>query len=192
MNDMTLTQQGGGCVHGFGTSRNWEEHSMQFITHPLDVGQGADGYSCPGTPFTPSGVVLRSTDTLNATAVDERSYFNNHEYFRINQSKLASAHRFVDWSQAITTIPWQPGKAEIAWHAGPVANHRYLGIEWCETDDHDLFAQGNDNFVRTMRTILDWYQWPVDDQHVYSHAQISAMFGVCASGSCRNIFEGQP
>ena len=27
-----------------------------------------------------------------------------------------------------------------------------------------------------MRTILDWYRWPVDAQHVFSHAEISSLY----------------
>lgn len=138
---------------------------MQFTTALLEM-----GHNRPGTPFTPSGLVLHSTDDLNAVAMDIRNYFNN------NTSAQASAHLSVDWSQAVTMIPWQPGQAEIAWHAGPTANHRYIGIEWCETDDPALFAQGYANFVGTARTVLDWHRWPVDGAHVFSHAQISATY----------------
>lgn len=138
---------------------------MQFATALLEMGRNR-----PGTAFTPSGLVLHSTDDLNAVAMDIRNYFNN------NPGEQASAHLSVDWGQAVTMIPWQPGKAEIAWHAGPTANHRYVGVEWCETDNPTLFAQGYANLVSTARTILDWYRWPVDGGHVFSHAQISATY----------------
>lgn len=138
---------------------------MQFTTDLLVV-----GHNRPGTSLNPAGVVLHSTDDLNATAVAIRNYFDN------NPGAQASAHLSVDWTEAVTMIPWQPGKAEVAWHAGPTANHRYIGIEWCETDDQNLFAQGYANFVGTARTILDWYRWPVDSAHVFSHAQISEIY----------------
>jgi len=138
---------------------------MQFVTQLLDP-----GHNRPGTGLLPSGIVLHSTDDLSATSVDIRNYFNN------NPQVQASAHLVVDWTQAVTMIPWQPGQTELAWHAGPTANHRYLGIEWCETDDPALFGQGYANYTATVRTILDWYRWPVDAQHVFSHAQISSLY----------------
>lgn len=138
---------------------------MQFIVDLLET-----GHNRPGTSFSPSGIVLHSTDDLNATATAIRNYFNN------NPGAQASAHLAVDWTQAVTMIPWQPGKSEIAWHAGPTANRRYLGIEWCETDDPSLFAQGYGNFLTIVRTILDMYRWPVDPAHVFSHAQTSQLF----------------
>lgn len=138
---------------------------MQFLTNLLDA-----GHNRPGTSLAPSGIVVHSTDDLNATAVDIRNYFNN------NPGVQASAHLAVDWSQAVTLIPWQPGVAEIAWHAGATANQRFIGIEWCETDQPDLFAQGYANGVAVARTILDWYGWPVDVAHIFSHAQISDLY----------------
>jgi len=140
---------------------------MQFNTMLLGLG-GA--HNRPGTSFVPTGLVLHSTDTPNATALDERNYFNNHS------GEPSSAHMVVDWHQAVTIIPWQPGKAEVAWHAGPTANSKFLGVECCESDDPDKFAQGYLNFISTARTILDWYEWPVDGEHLFAHAQTSALF----------------
>jgi len=138
---------------------------MNFFDDLLEV-----GHNRPGTPFAPAGIVLHSTDTPSATASRIRDFFNSHP------EDQASAHACVDWTQAVTMIPWQPGKAEIAWHAGPTANHRFLGIEWCETDDPALFAQGYANYVAAVRAVLDLYQWPVDDAHVWSHDRISSTF----------------
>lgn len=138
---------------------------MEVITDLLEV-----GHNRPATTFSPTGVVVHSTDDLNATAPAIRNFFNN------NPDRQASAHLSIDWSQAVTMIPWQPGEAEIAWHAGPTANHRYLSVEWCETDDPNLFAQGYANCMTIVRTILDWYRWPVDAEHVFSHAQTSQLF----------------
>ncbi len=138
---------------------------MDFVDALLEP-----GHNRPGTPLSPSGIVLHSTATLGATAVQIRDYFNN------TPRAQASAHICVDWTQAITMIPWQPGKAEIAWHAGPTANHLFLGIEWSETNDSDLFAEGYANYVAAVRTILDLYGWPVDEGHVWSHERISYTF----------------
>lgn len=138
---------------------------MDFVENLLEI-----GHNRPGTRLTPQGIVLHSTATPGATALQERNYFNTHV------AAKASAHVFVDWTQAMTTIPWKPGKAEIAWHAGPTANHRFLGIECCETNDPDLYAAGLANFVEAACTIIDLYGWPVDDAHVWSHNRISATF----------------
>ncbi len=138
---------------------------MNFVDALLEV-----GHNRPGTHFSPTGIVLHSTDTPGASAAQIRSFFDSHP------ADQASAHVCVDWVQAVTMIPWQPGTAEIAWHAGPTANHRFLGIEWCETDDATLFAQGYANFVAAVRVIIDAYGWPVDDAHVWSHERISNTF----------------
>jgi N-acetylmuramoyl-L-alanine amidase CwlA len=138
---------------------------MNFFEDFLEL-----GHNRPGTPFVPSGIVLHSTDTPGATAAQIRNAFDSHP------KDQASAHACVDWIRAVTMIPWQPGKAEIAWHAGPTANHRFLGIEWCETGDPALFAQCYANYVAAVRAILDLHHWPADDAHVWSHERISSTF----------------
>lgn len=138
---------------------------MNFVDELLEV-----GHNRPGTAFTPTGIVLHSTDTPQAPAAQIRNFFDSHP------ADQASAHVCVDWIQVVTMIPWRPGTAEIAWHAGPTANHRFLGIEWCETDDATLFAQGYANYLAAVRAIIDAYTWSVDDAHVWSHERISNTF----------------
>jgi N-acetylmuramoyl-L-alanine amidase CwlA len=66
------------------------------------------------------GTVLHETATPGASDENERAYFNS-------AYRGASAHAFVDYNSITQTVPW----TEQAWHAGPTANKRYIGIELC-------------------------------------------------------------
>lgn len=118
-------------------------------------------YNRPGTPLTPQGFVIHCTDTPGATAQNEHDYFNSGD-------RQASAHYFVDASQIIRCIP----ENEIAWHAGPTANHKYLSVEMCEVEPFD------EVWKRTVWLVADAcvrYGWNTAD-NVFSHRGVSAMY----------------
>ena len=77
--------------------------------------------------LSPIGLCLHETATPGATALNEYNYFNN------NSNIGASAHGFIDWNMYIQTIPYN----EIAWHAGPTANGKYIGIEMCRPKSYN-------------------------------------------------------
>ena len=79
-----------------------------------------------GSRLKPIGIVVHETATPGATAEREYQYFNSAD-------RGASAHAFVDGEDVIQTIPYD----EVAWHAGPTANSRYIGIELCRPSGHD-------------------------------------------------------
>ena len=132
---------------------------------PLEIGLG---HSRPGASLRPVGLVLHSTADPGATARQIRDYFNTH--------RGASTHLVVDWTEIVELIPWEPGVAEIAWHAGPTANMKFLSIEWCETTDQDRFAASYSMYIDTIAKVLMTYNWPADIDHVWSHAKVSATF----------------
>jgi N-acetylmuramoyl-L-alanine amidase len=132
------------------------EIKQQFIT-----------YNRPKTTLLPVGIVVHETATPGATAQSEYIYFNGG-------NRKASAHAFVDWMEIIQTIPW----TEQAWHAGPTANEKYLGIELCRPSTHDpakfqevwnrgvwLFAWLFLNILKKDRVTRD---------NLMSHAEVSA------------------
>ena len=110
----------------------------------------------------PQGIVLHETATPGATANDEYNYFNNGD-------RGASAHAFVDWEECIQTIPYD----EVAWHAGPSANHRYIGIEMCRPASHnpEQFKKVWDNTIDLFVSLLSFYGLSVDN--ITSHHAIS-------------------
>ena len=125
-------------------------------------------HSRPMSPLAAEGLVLHSTADPGATARQVRDYFNSH--------RGASAHVAVDWSETLVAIPWRYADAEVAWHAGPTANGRYLGMELCESTDRDQFEASYARWTGAAAAILKAYGWPCDDAHLWSHARISATF----------------
>lgn len=77
-------------------------------------------------PLKAIGVVLHDTADPGATDEAEQKYFNN-------AYRGASAHAFVDWDSTTQLIPW----TEQAWHAGPTANKKFIGVEMCRPAKHD-------------------------------------------------------
>ena len=122
--------------------------------------------SRPRTPLKPIGLVLHDTATLGATAQNEHDYFQNH-------APRASAHAFVDWNEIHQLIPWN----EVAWHAGPTANHSRIGIELCvpKTKDQDKFNKVWNNavwmFAFLMVNVLK--ENMVTKENLMSHAEVS-------------------
>lgn len=132
------------------------------------------GINRPGTPFAqgfPLGLVQHSTATSGATAADIARYFHS--------PRDASCHLIVDWTEAVKIIPL----SEIAWHAGYTANHRYLGVELCETPLKEQFDQSIQNLLDVLEEIFRAYAWPTDyadpaneAHHFFSHNQTSLLF----------------
>lgn len=109
--------------------------------------------------LAPSGFVIHSTATPNATAQNEHDYFNGGD-------RQASAHYFADNKTIIRCIP----ENEQSWHAGQTANSKYLSVEMCEIEP---FAEV---WARTVWLVADackrhgWTTGP----NVWSHRGISA------------------
>lgn len=113
----------------------------------------------------PQGLVIHDTDNAGATAQNNRDYFN-----RVYAA--ASAHYFVDWNNVIQTIP----ESEVAWHAGPTANHRYLSLEMCEPYGHNV-AQFNSMYQKTVELAADIckrHGW--NASNIVSHYWVSMTF----------------
>ena len=82
------------------------------------------GGNRPGEPLQPKGVTVHRTGDPGATARNVRDFFDT-----VRPGAESSCHYVVDPSgEVIRCIP----ESEVAWHAGPVANHRDIGIETCE------------------------------------------------------------
>lgn len=119
-------------------------------------------YNRPGEPLKPEGVVVHSTANPGATAQAEYSYFNSGY-------RAASAHYVVDWVQIIRLIP----ENEVAWHAGPTANHRFLSVEMCEPFglDADRFDETWKRAVWLVADMCVRYGWTM--ANVLSHKEVS-------------------
>lgn len=79
----------------------------------------------PGTLLKPTEVVCHRTGNTNprADALAHYRYFSGGY-------RASSAHYFVDSRRILRTIP----ENEVAWHAGPVANAKAIGVELCENN----------------------------------------------------------
>lgn len=126
-----------------------------------------DVHSRPQFALVPQGIVLHSTATPEATALNIRDYFNTPK-----ETNQASAHLIVDWTEALVAVPLN----EVAWHCGRHGNARYLGLELCESADplkfHDSFLR----WIDLAQSLCLLYGWPIDDAHVWSHKRISETF----------------
>lgn len=124
-------------------------------------------YNNPGTPLKAKGIVVHETDDPGATAQNEHDYFNSG-------NRMASAHAFIDWTKIIQTIPWE----HISYHAGPTANHKYIGIELCHPKTH---RPAKFNAVWNRATWIFAYLFvnylkikTVTKGNLMSHAEVSA------------------
>lgn len=113
--------------------------------------------------LVPQGIVIHCTDSPGSTAQNNRDYFN-----RVYVG--ASAHYFVDWiGNPVQCIP----NTEVAWHAGPYANYRYLSIEMCmpySHNEHDFYIVYNKT-VQLAASLCKQYGWT--SNNVFSHKYIS-------------------
>lgn len=116
--------------------------------------------------LSPVGITIHDTDNEGATAQNNRDYFN-----RVYVA--ASAHYFVDWNKIIRTIP----EGELAWHAGPTANHKFLSIEMCEPKGHNVL-EFNVMYQKTVDLAADIckrHNWSA--KNIVSHYWCSVTFG---------------
>ena len=119
-----------------------------------------------GSRLNPIGVVVHETATPGATAEREYQYFNSAD-------RGASAHAFVDWEDVIQTIPYD----EVARHAGPTANSRYIGIELCRPSGHDpeKFGRVWNNAVSLFADLFREHGFgEVTVDNLLSHAEVSS------------------
>jgi N-acetylmuramoyl-L-alanine amidase len=122
----------------------------------------------PGLKLSAQGIVVHSTDNPGATAQ------NHHDYWQREASAKASAHAVIDWTAIMALIPVN----EIAWHAGPTANGRFLGVELCEPYNGD-YTKFNEVWNRAVWFVAQKclaYGWNTVD-HVFSHRGITLMYG---------------
>lgn len=121
-------------------------------------------------PLKAVGMVLHSTATQGATDETEVRYFDS------NPDRQASAHGFVDWDSITNTVPY----TEKAWHAGGTANSKFIGVELCEPQGHDV-TKFNEVwkratwyfayiFVNVLKIKL------VTKENLMSHAEVSVMW----------------
>ena len=90
----------------------------------LTLNSRRPGGNRPGEPFRASGVTVHRTGDPGAAAHKIRDFFDTPR-----PGAESSAHYVVDPSgEVVRCIP----ESEVAWHAGPAANHRDIGIETCE------------------------------------------------------------
>ncbi len=115
-------------------------------------------------PLAPRGIVIHETATPGATADNEYNYFNSG-------NRGASAHAFVDWNGFIQTVPY----TEVAWHAGPTANSRYIGIEMCRPSgfDREKFSLVWEGTVRLVSELCREF----GISEIISHSEISLRWG---------------
>jgi N-acetylmuramoyl-L-alanine amidase len=129
----------------------------------------------PGLPQTPyrngvgcyEGVTAHSTDTPNATAANERN-------FEGNTWSTAYVHFFVDWTSIVQVCDTN----YQSWHAGPVGNARFIGVELCETSDPNLFAQSYARYTWLLAKILFDKKLGVTRKGTFwTHADVSNVLG---------------
>ena len=110
--------------------------------------------------LVPVGIVLHETATPGATAQNEFLYFNGGD-------RSASAHGFVDWNGYIQTIPYD----EVAWHAGYIANHKYIGIEMCHATNKADFDKVWDNTVEIVVDLINKCGFSINE--LTTHNEVS-------------------
>jgi len=159
----------------FGGTVTWDEAAntitltLNSVTEYPVVQEYIDN-NRPGTSLDPVGQVVHATADPGASATDIRNYFNNHP------NAEASTHAVIDWNSIIELIP----ENEIAWHAGPTANHAFLSFEMCEpvTDDPDRCNKFQEVWNRAVwycaKTCVK-YGWKTND-NLFSHNGISEMY----------------
>lgn len=100
----------------------------------------------PKSSLTPQGIVIHSTASIDTPAQNIINWFNN-------PCAQVSAHGIVDKDKYIQCIPYN----EVAWHAGSVANHKYIGIEMCEYSSLENFQAVWANTVEVCANICTTY-----------------------------------
>lgn len=119
-----------------------------------------------GRTLTPIGIVIHETANPGAMAYNHYVYFNS-------AYRGASAHVFVDWVESIKIVPFR----EQAWHAGPTANSKFIGIELCRPSVHDpeKFNIVWNNAVELFaETFINLGITEINKDNLISHAEVSA------------------
>jgi N-acetylmuramoyl-L-alanine amidase CwlA len=123
-----------------------------------------DGFNNPNEILKPLGLVIHETADDGATDENESKYFHNN---KVN----ASAHYFVDYN-SITQLLLEN---KVAYHAGYIANHKYLSIELCHYNDKNKFIEVWKRGIWLSADICRRYGWnPLEK--VVSHAWVSGTF----------------
>lgn len=122
----------------------------------------------PGARLVPQGLVVHSTANPGVDAEAHWRYWNSGD-------RGTSVHLVVDWRQAIALIPWEPGRAEVAWHAGREANQRFLSLEICEATHPDQAQAGWQNAVAVAAQVLQAYGW--GEERLLGHAHVTWWIG---------------
>lgn len=120
-------------------------------------------YNHNNTDLHPQGVVIHSTATPEATDENEVAFFDAC-------NRNASAHYVLDYDSISRLID----EHEVAWHAGPSANRRFIGIELCEFREAAKFTEVWKRAVWLTADICKRYGFGVDK--VFSHREISEMY----------------
>lgn len=123
-------------------------------------------YGRPREKLWPQGIVLHSTAMPEIPARQIRDFFMGPP------AREASAHIVTDSDEALILIPL----LEVAWHAGRTANHRFVGLELCETTDPAKFHRAYRRMIAVVQLVCDLFGWPIDDAHIWSHQRVSETF----------------
>ena len=112
------------------------------------------------------GGVAHETANPGDSDEGETNYFNTG-------NRSASAHAFIDSDSITQNIPWD----EVAWGAGPIANHKFWHIEMCHTSDPVKFNEIWKRTVWLWAYLFTKQVNPpitkVNEQNLMSHAQVS-------------------
>lgn len=122
----------------------------------------------PKVPLIPQIGVAHTTATPNVDARTIRTWFDN-------PTAQVSAHAIVDWNEVIICVPYAPGSAEVAWHAGPTANALSIGVELCETTEHAKFIASYRRYCDLWASICRLWGWTAD--RIWGHWMVSAYWG---------------
>jgi len=140
------------------------------------------GLNNDGQKITPIGITIHSTGVLNQTARANELYFHSGD-------RQASAHLFVEHKDAVELLPWRPGQAIAAWHAGKYSR-QFLSIEMCERSDpaeHRAVWLHTAWLAGLMCFLYGWDPWEPVTVHgaygqatlrrVHSHHDITKLLG---------------
>lgn len=116
------------------------------------------GLNCPNPwqRIEPLGLTIHSTGTLALGKASDTDEFND-AYFH-GADRQASAHVFADYDSLTELLPWQPGKAVAAWHAGGYSR-RFISLEMCEQADSAKHREMYKRAIWFAATVCHQYGW---------------------------------
>ena len=137
---------------------------MPSITKKLILGLPQISYD--GGVGAYLGVVCHSTANPNSNKENEWTYMRDH-------FNSAFTHFIVDWRGTLQSADTN----YICYGAGPTANHKYVHVELCETDDYIKFQMSYSNYVWLVAKLLSDKKLPVlDSQTIWTHQEISGTY----------------